>query len=64
MRYELVNQALNLQIQFKSIENDDDIRLSLVYIEKMQNTTNVEILTLIKVVIDRKGLDISVKNEI
>lgn len=50
-----------------SIKDNDDIKFLLVYIRKMQNTINVEILAIDKmvllteIVVDRKESNVSIK---
>lgn len=50
-----------LQSHYNGIENDDKIELPSSQIRKMQNTADVRITILTKVVIGRKELDISIR---
>ncbi len=52
-----------LQSQRNGIENDDHIKLPLVYIREMQNTADVGIKASTEAVVDRR-LDVNDRNEI
>lgn len=53
-----------MQSQCNGIKDDNDVKLLLAYIRKMQNTVNIGIKTSTKDVIDRRKLDISIKNKV
>ena len=71
MKYWFVEQTLDdLQSQHNSIEDDDNVKLLLAYIKKVQNTTGVGTLAIdetapsTKGVVGRKEVDISVRKVI
>lgn len=53
-----------METQRNTIEDDNNIEFLLVHIEKTQNTADVRILILTKIMIGKQRLDISNKNEI
>lgn len=53
-----------LQIQCNNIKDNDDVKLLLVYIGKMENTADVGTLASAKAMIGRRKLDVSIRNEI
>ena len=50
-----------MQSQHNDIKDDDDIKLLLAYIRKIQNTTDVGIIVQTETVIGKRGLDIIIR---
>lgn len=53
-----------MQSQRNAIKDNDDVKLLLARIRKMQNTVNIGIKTSTKDIIDKRKLDISIGNKI